>query len=216
VDFSTWFGNNVEWIYGIQMMPITPVSEQLLRPSWLQASHSVWADAVSAASEQWRTFLLMAEATWQPDKAWDAVTKLELYDAGNSQTNTFYWLATRDSTDAPVESPPPPQPEPAAQPDAHAPAASPSAQVTRPPPPGNAASPAAAPSVAPAAAPSVEPAAAPTPDGGGFSWLSACVLALAVLALALLCVGLRAMRMHACPPLDAPLREEPQHDYRAL
>ena len=42
VDYATWFGSNVEYLFGIQMMPVTPVSELLLDEEWLRQSLPAW------------------------------------------------------------------------------------------------------------------------------------------------------------------------------
>ena len=38
VDFGNFFGNNPEFIYGIQMIPFTPASEALLPAAWLRTT----------------------------------------------------------------------------------------------------------------------------------------------------------------------------------
>ena len=53
---------NGRWIYGIQMMPISPVSELLLRPQWVHHSRHVWEAAMYSAADEWRAFLVMATA----------------------------------------------------------------------------------------------------------------------------------------------------------
>ncbi|KAL1529838.1 hypothetical protein AB1Y20_000769 [Prymnesium parvum] len=107
-DFATWFGDKVEWIYGIQIMPVTPASELLLRSDWLKQSKSIWSSGLTTDSEQWRAFFIMANAILDPGSAWDDATKLQVFDAGNTQTNTLYWVATRSSASEAGESHPPP------------------------------------------------------------------------------------------------------------
>lgn len=134
-DFSTWFGDKVEYIYGIQMMPITPVSEMLLRPEWLQHAKDVWYPALKIEVEQWRAFFIMANAVLDTDAAWDDASKLTIFDAGNTKANTLYWIATRGSSTSysPVSSPPLPtrtnsrSPPPVRAPTTSAPSAAPSA-----------------------------------------------------------------------------------------
>ena len=41
VDYATWFGANVEFIHCIQMLPFTPISEELLRQNWIQEEYPV-------------------------------------------------------------------------------------------------------------------------------------------------------------------------------
>jgi len=95
VDRDTWFGSNVEYSYGIQAMPVTPVSELWLRPRWLAATESIWQPAMATAVEQWRGILLMMSAVNSPEAAWQAASTLVLFDNGNTKTNLLYWVATR-------------------------------------------------------------------------------------------------------------------------
>lgn len=41
VDYTTWFGSNIEFIHCIQMLPFVPMTEQLLRPEWIQEEYPV-------------------------------------------------------------------------------------------------------------------------------------------------------------------------------
>jgi len=95
VDHSTWFGSNTEFIFGIEIMPVTPITELLLRPSWVESARDKWSTAIAEAGDQWRAFLIMAEGVLDPEAAWTKAASLAVYDAGNSKTNTLYWLATR-------------------------------------------------------------------------------------------------------------------------
>ena len=56
VDYATWFGGNVEYIHCIQMIPFTPISEELLRPEWVEEEYPVLAEAYSRGdlSEEWK------------------------------------------------------------------------------------------------------------------------------------------------------------------
>lgn len=115
VDKVTWFGPNVEYAYGIQAMPVTPITEAWLRPEWLTATQSIWGRAMDTATEQWRGILLMMAAVNQPDDAWKNAHLLQLFDNGNTLTNVLYWIATRptpgtkaSADDAPLAEPPSP------------------------------------------------------------------------------------------------------------
>ena len=41
VDYATWFGPYVEFIHCIQMLPFTPISEELLREKWIREEYPV-------------------------------------------------------------------------------------------------------------------------------------------------------------------------------
>jgi endo-1,3(4)-beta-glucanase len=96
VDFATFFGSNPEYIYGIQMLPFTPASEDLLAPAWIKDSAAQLASAGAGATEQgWKGFMAMARAVVDLATAASEVRALTGYDDGNSKANTLYWLATR-------------------------------------------------------------------------------------------------------------------------
>jgi endo-1,3(4)-beta-glucanase len=69
VDYATWFGAQDEYIHGIQMLPITPASEVLIRPDWI--------------SETWPNNLL---PLWTRSSVWRA----EIVSAGNGYVPAQY------------------------------------------------------------------------------------------------------------------------------
>jgi endo-1,3(4)-beta-glucanase len=110
VDYATFFGANVEYIHGIQMLPYTPISEDFLRPSWLKESYTVFSAAYTrsspVASQAWLGILYQAQATFDKTGAAAKIATLTGVDDGNTMTNTLYWLYTRpDSSNAIRNSP---------------------------------------------------------------------------------------------------------------
>lgn len=96
VDFGTFFGANPEYIYGIQMLPFTPATEDLLNPTWVSDSWSQLSAAASGTTEVgWKGFMYMAHGVIAKDAAISEVKGLTGYDDGNSQANALYWAATR-------------------------------------------------------------------------------------------------------------------------
>jgi len=95
-DFTTFFGNNPAYIYGIQMMPFTPATEDLLARAWIaDATTQIAAAASGETSDGWKGFMTMAKAVVDPSAALAESRALTSYDDGNSKTNTLYWIATR-------------------------------------------------------------------------------------------------------------------------
>jgi endo-1,3(4)-beta-glucanase len=99
--FGTFFGANPEYVYGIQMLPFTPVSEELISPAWIG---DAWLNggalpnmsaAAAGAAQEWRGLLQMAHATADKEQAWTEVSALTAWDDGNSKTNTLWWVASR-------------------------------------------------------------------------------------------------------------------------
>ncbi len=97
VDHATFFGANLEFIHGIQMLPFTPITEELLRAEWIEEEYPVIQPATLSPDigEGWKGFIYMAHAVIDPDAAWSECQTLNGYDDGNTKTNTLYWLATR-------------------------------------------------------------------------------------------------------------------------
>jgi endo-1,3(4)-beta-glucanase len=97
-DFGTWFGAEPFKVYGIQLLPFTPVSEALVSPAWVADAWPVMqpaADAATGVWAGWKGLLYMAHATTDREAAWTTVTSLTAIEDGNSYTNTLWWVATR-------------------------------------------------------------------------------------------------------------------------
>ncbi len=95
VDYATWFGGNTEFIHCIQMLPFTPISEQLLRASWIEEEYPILVTAFDTADEAWRGYIIMAHGIIDKEAAWTEAQQLTTFDDGNTKSNTYYWLATR-------------------------------------------------------------------------------------------------------------------------
>lgn len=98
-DYATFFGANIEFIFGIQFLPFNPISELHLRKEWMLEAYPKVATALSSPElgSSWRGFIYMAHGVIDPVAAWNEITT-ELdgpYDNGNSKTNALYWVATR-------------------------------------------------------------------------------------------------------------------------
>jgi endo-1,3(4)-beta-glucanase len=94
-EFNTWFGPNPEYVYGIQLLPFTPVSEALVAPAWMTDAWPRIATTTSSAAPQWAGLLAMGHAVADREAAWTAVSSLGAWDDGNSRTNALWWVASR-------------------------------------------------------------------------------------------------------------------------
>jgi endo-1,3(4)-beta-glucanase len=99
VDFSTWFGPEVEKVIGIQMMPFTPITEEYMPRAWVNTVYPILSTSFTrqkpALDVGWRGFIYMAQAVLDPAAAWTNINTLSGWDPGNSKTNALYWIATR-------------------------------------------------------------------------------------------------------------------------
>jgi hypothetical protein len=63
VDHATWFGANLEFIHCIQMLPFTPISEELLPSSWIAEEYPVLRTALTRPSpiisSGWKGFVFL-------------------------------------------------------------------------------------------------------------------------------------------------------------
>jgi len=99
VDYSTWFGQNIEFMHCIQMLPFNPISEELLRRLWISKDYEVLKEALDRPdppiAEGWKGFIFMALAIISQDTAWKNALTLRDFDDGNTRTNTYWWIASR-------------------------------------------------------------------------------------------------------------------------
>ncbi|PVV02055.1 hypothetical protein BB560_003504 [Smittium megazygosporum] len=109
LDYSTWFGANDEFIYGIQMLPFTPVTFSMLNRTWIQkAWPTIQSRTIYSGSriiDEWKGFMYMAGLygvsnpplnqynSCQVNNIKLGIRNLKAYDDGNSKTNTLWWTA---------------------------------------------------------------------------------------------------------------------------
>lgn len=97
---ATWFGAQLEYVHGINIMPVTPVTEALLPAPYVAQQYAQLASRRGRMESQWAGFAVAAHAILEPEAALDELGALTAYDAGNSRTNLLYWIATRPPTSA--------------------------------------------------------------------------------------------------------------------
>eukprot|EP00903_Cladosiphon_okamuranus_P008293 g7980.t1 len=100
VDYTTWFGANVEYIHGIQNIPVTAMTEyvrdpQFVSEEWDQRLQSV----VDGAEGTWTTVLYMSYATIQKHLAFKKILTSGT-DDGLLRAWALYWAASRPDCDA--------------------------------------------------------------------------------------------------------------------
>eukprot|EP00667_Euglena_gracilis_P004593 EG_transcript_4617 len=77
---ATWFSASVEHIHCINMLPFTPITEELLSPSYVAEEYPLLRAALARptapVAEEWRGFIALAHAVVDPGLAWDEVQDL--------------------------------------------------------------------------------------------------------------------------------------------
>jgi len=114
VQYTTWFGNQPYYIYGIQMLPYTPVSEFRDDLEWTMEMYEKYADACNNDPNcgSWALLQYMALATVghreTAARRVKAMPPSAFKDAGgngHSLTNTLYYIATRPKVKNPITLP---------------------------------------------------------------------------------------------------------------
>ena len=105
---STFFGKKIRYVYGIQIIPTTPVTEELLSKSYSQNIYDfalkndsvfMWNGQITTGVFNWTTICVGAQAYAYPDTALAFFNKYRgfagNFDGGASKTNVLYWILTR-------------------------------------------------------------------------------------------------------------------------
>eukprot|EP01094_Clydonella_sp_ATCC50884_P021817 TRINITY_DN4888_c0_g1_i2.p1 TRINITY_DN4888_c0_g1~~TRINITY_DN4888_c0_g1_i2.p1 ORF type:complete len:709 (-),score=185.76 TRINITY_DN4888_c0_g1_i2:399-2285(-) len=84
--------------YGINVIPVTPVSAELLRPDWVRATYDYYASANFDGLNQWIAFLIADHAMIDQPAAWNETLAYEgPYDGGVSLSNIMHFVATQST-----------------------------------------------------------------------------------------------------------------------
>jgi endo-1,3(4)-beta-glucanase len=99
VDYLTFFGNDPEYVFGIQMLPFSAISEELIPKAWALEQFPVVETALTRPNppiqEGWKGIVILNQAIVDKAAAWTNVQQLAFFDNGNTKTNSLYWIATR-------------------------------------------------------------------------------------------------------------------------
>lgn len=110
IIFTTWFGNNPYLIYGIQLLPLTPIAEHRDDLAWAKEIYTPLAASCDqrCVSEGWSVQILAILATiGHVDRAINGTLQLAstVYDSpggnGHSKSNTLWYISTRPSIEDP-------------------------------------------------------------------------------------------------------------------
>ena len=125
----------MEFIHCIQMLPFTPISEELLREEWIREEYPVLSEAYTRPdpplSEEWKGYVVMAHAIIDPQAAYQEALQLGRYDDGNTKSNTLWWIATRPGMGGGPTPPPGPTTSPGPTPPTTTPSPTTTTSATR-------------------------------------------------------------------------------------
>lgn len=101
IDFATYFGRGTiadEWIHGIHMLPITPVSSYIRGPTFVKEEWDAkLARIIDQIPDGWKGILMLNVALFDPKKAWLWFARSDwddrLIDNGMSRTWSLAYIA---------------------------------------------------------------------------------------------------------------------------
>ena len=70
-DYATWFGSNREYIHGIQMLPVTPITEEVRFSDFVEQEWDILAPIASSLTNGWKSILYTSYATIDADGAFE-------------------------------------------------------------------------------------------------------------------------------------------------
>jgi endo-1,3(4)-beta-glucanase len=74
-DYTTYFGDVTEYIHGIQMIPLTPISPFIRQESYVAAEWAaILAGIINGVNSGWRGILMANLAISDPETAWSFFT----------------------------------------------------------------------------------------------------------------------------------------------
>ncbi|KAL3919105.1 MAG: hypothetical protein SGILL_003921 [Bacillariaceae sp.] len=101
VDYTTWFGNNREYMHGIQMIPVSPINEfsrtdTFVREEWeaVLSSLDLVANPEDYRNNAWQSLLFSNFAVIDKGEAMNQLSKSTM-DGGLSRAWALYFAASR-------------------------------------------------------------------------------------------------------------------------
>jgi endo-1,3(4)-beta-glucanase len=101
IDYSTYFGRGTidnEWIHGIHMLPITPISSYIRGPQFVKEEwEQKLGPIVDRIPDGWKGILMLNLALYDPQRAWLWFSRVDWNDAqidnGMSRTWSLAYIA---------------------------------------------------------------------------------------------------------------------------
>jgi endo-1,3(4)-beta-glucanase len=93
--WATFFGGGADSICGIQLIPVTPASEDFVGKEWAAERWTDLQAIAGGAGNGWRNYYLSALANSDKAKGCTEIEAQTQYDNGNSRANMLHYCATR-------------------------------------------------------------------------------------------------------------------------
>jgi endo-1,3(4)-beta-glucanase len=98
IDLATWFGYYVEFCFGIEALPFTPIAGALINPDWPKDHWAEIQERIdSGITPDWLEYMYMLQSTFSPSQAEENMISNppSQYHIGTSESLTWYFIATR-------------------------------------------------------------------------------------------------------------------------
>ncbi len=105
-DYATWFGANKEFIHGIQMIPATPITEEVRFSDFIEEEWGILSGLAPGLNSGWKSLLYMNYASLDSSAAFDTLRDSPL-DDGVTRSWALYYAATRPEPGTIIPPPPP-------------------------------------------------------------------------------------------------------------
>jgi endo-1,3(4)-beta-glucanase len=97
-SFTVWSGSTPKiYVAGIEILPYTAATEYVIDSKWATGvAQWVAGDLANPAlGDDWKSLIYLANAVNNPTSAWQQVQDVSGWGSGNTNTNGFWWIASR-------------------------------------------------------------------------------------------------------------------------
>jgi len=97
LDHATFWSPELVHIHCIQMIPFSPISEDLLPASWVREEWPIIAPRLPIVIPEWQAYMILDLAIIDKDRAWELILAIpnDGFGKGNSRSASYWWVATR-------------------------------------------------------------------------------------------------------------------------
>jgi len=103
VTVATWFGTEKLYVHMINFMPVTAITKELFRRTYVEEEFERIINPMYDDVEMaWRGYCVADRAMIDPNAAWVDATKLRSYelDSALSQSQVYFWISSMDGFDS--------------------------------------------------------------------------------------------------------------------
>jgi len=95
-DYTTYFGNNVEYIHGIQQIPVSGVTDRIRKPDFIESEWNLLRSVAPGLTSFWKSILYTNYAAVNPTESFNVLLTSPI-DDGLTRSWSLYWAAAHDA-----------------------------------------------------------------------------------------------------------------------